>query len=62
MKEGQEKEIQIAWEIYNRLNRLSDLLWERYEDPFIEIYLQEEQEKSLPTIGLPGQEQTDPSG
>jgi hypothetical protein len=62
MKEGQEKEIQIAWEIYNLVNRLSDLLWERYEDPFIEIYLQEEEEKSLRTISLPGGEETDPSG
>jgi hypothetical protein len=62
MKEGQEKEIQIAWEIYNLVNRLNDLLWERYEDPFIEIYLQEEEEKLFRTIGLPGGEETDPSG
>jgi hypothetical protein len=60
MKE--EKEIQIAWEILNLINTLNDLLWNRYEDPFLQIYSQEEDEKFLRTIGLPGGEETDPPG
>jgi len=60
MKE--EKEIQTAWQILNLINTLNDLLWNRYEDPFLQIYSQEEDEKFLRTIGLPGAEETDPSG
>lgn len=55
-----EKEIQTAWEIWNLINRLNDLLWERYEDPFLQIYLQEEDERWLRTIGLARGEETDP--
>jgi hypothetical protein len=62
MKEQPKKEIQTAWEIWNLINRLNDLLWERYEDPFLQTYLQEEEEKFLRTIGLPRGEETDPSG
>ena len=47
-----QKEIQIAWGIWNLIERLNDLLWHRYEDEFIEIYLREEEDKSLETIGL----------
>jgi hypothetical protein len=62
MNDGKEKEIQTAWEIWNRINQLNDLLWERYEESFLRIYLQEEDDKFLRTCGvLCGQEQ-DPSG
>jgi hypothetical protein len=32
-----EKEVQTAWEICNLLNRLNTLLWNRYEEDFIDI-------------------------
>ena len=48
-----QKEIQIAWEIYNLVNKLSGLLWDRYEEGFLEIYLQEEDNKFLLTLEAP---------
>ena len=32
-----EREVQIAWEMLNLLEKLNQLLWDRYEDDFIEI-------------------------
>jgi len=56
-------EIQIALEIWNLLNKLNDLLWDRYEEEFLEIYLKEEDDNFLRTIQqskLPGaQDKTD---
>jgi len=52
-----QKEIQMALEIWNLINKLSDLLWDRYEKGFLEIYLNEEENKFLRTIqpsNLPG--------
>jgi hypothetical protein len=52
-----QKEIQTAFEIWNLANKLSDLLWDRYEEEFLEIYLKEEDDKYLRTIqdsNLPG--------
>ena len=52
-----QKEIQIAFEVWNVINKLNDLLWECYEEEFLEIYLEEEDDKSLRTIqdsNLPG--------
>ena len=52
-----QKEIQIAFEVWNLTNRLNDLLWNRYEEDFLEIYLKEEDDKYLRTIqdsNLPG--------
>ena len=37
-----EKEIQTAWEIWILINRLNDLLWDRYEEDFPEFDLQEQ--------------------
>jgi len=48
-----QKEIQIALEIWNLINKLSDLLWDRYEEGFLEIYLKEEEDKFLRAIGHP---------
>ena len=62
MNERNEKEIQTAWEIWTLINRLNDLLWERYEDSFLQIYLKEEDEKFLRTLGVPRGEEQDPSG
>jgi hypothetical protein len=46
-----EKEIRTAWEIWILINRLNDLLWDRYDDEFIEIDLQEEVDKTQPREG-----------
>jgi len=48
-----QKEIQIALEIWNLINKPSDLLWDRYEEGFLDIYLKEEEDKFLRTIGHP---------
>jgi len=45
------KEIQIAWEIWILINRLSDLLWERYEEDFSDIDLQEQEDPYLGPLG-----------
>jgi hypothetical protein len=47
------KEIQTAWKIWNLIEELNNLLWDRYEDDFLEIYLREEENKFLRTIGPP---------
>jgi hypothetical protein len=60
MKARQKKEIQTAWEIYNLINRLNDLLWDQYEAAFLQIYSQQEDQKFLRTIGLAKGEETDP--
>jgi len=45
-----QKEVRIALEIWNLINELGDLLWDRYEEEFLEIYLKEEDDKFLRTI------------
>jgi len=42
-----EKEIQTAWEIWILINRLSDLLFERYEEDFPDIDPYEQQDPCL---------------
>ena len=37
-----EKEIQSAWELLNLTEKLNQLLWDRYDDDFIEILFQED--------------------
>jgi hypothetical protein len=37
-----QKEVQIAWEMLNLLEKLNQLLWDRYEDDFLDIDLQED--------------------
>ena len=52
-----QKEVRIALEIWNLINKLGDLLWNRYEEEFLELYLKEEDDKYLRTIqnsNLPG--------
>jgi hypothetical protein len=46
-----EKEIQTAWEICTLINRLSDLLRERYEEGFPHIDLQEQEDPCLGPLG-----------
>ena len=45
-----QKEVRIALEIWNLINELGDLLWDRYEEEFLEIYLKEEDDQFLRTI------------
>jgi hypothetical protein len=40
-----ENEIKIAWEIWNFLNSLNDMIRDSYEDHFIEFCLKEEERK-----------------
>ncbi len=40
-----EDTIQVAWEISNLMARLNDLLWDQFEDEFIERYIKSEGEK-----------------
>jgi hypothetical protein len=46
-----EKEIQTPWEILNLIGRLNQFLWDRYEDDFIEIDLQEQDDPCLGPLG-----------
>ena len=46
-----EKEIQTAWEIWILINRLNDLLWERYEEEFPDIDPYEQQDPCLGPLG-----------
>jgi hypothetical protein len=46
-----EKEIQTAWEIWMLINRLNDLLWERYEEDFPDIDPYEQQDPCLGPLG-----------
>ena len=40
-------EIETAWQVCNLISRLNDLIWDYYEDGFIELYLKEEYQKYL---------------
>ena len=40
-----EKETQIAWEISNLIEKLNNLIWNQYENEFIDRYLQLQEEK-----------------
>ncbi len=57
-----QKEVQIALEIWNLINKLNDLLWNRYEEEFLKIYLKEEDHKFLRTIkhATPSRAQDEP--
>jgi len=46
-----EKEIQTAWEIWILINQLRNLLWERYEEGFPHIDLQEQEDPCLGPLG-----------
>ena len=40
-------EIETAWKVCNLISRLNDLIWDYYEDGFIELYLKEEYQNYL---------------
>ena len=37
--------IEAAWEISNLMNKLNDLIWDQYEDAFIDRYMKEQEKK-----------------
>ncbi len=43
-------EIQIAWELWHLIFKISDFIWDQYEDEFVDIYLKEEENKYLNSI------------
>ena len=47
-----QEEIQTAWTLWHLMARLNEIIWNRYENEFIEQYLKLEEEKY-------GQEQSD---
>ena len=40
-----EDTIEAVWEISNLMNKLNDLIWDQYEDEFIERYIKVEEQK-----------------
>jgi hypothetical protein len=40
-----EHEIKVAWEIWNLISRLNDLIWDSYEDDFMELLKKEYQKQ-----------------
>jgi uncharacterized UPF0160 family protein len=40
-----QNEIQVAWEIWKIIYRLNDLIWDRYEDEFIQLCQKEESDR-----------------
>jgi hypothetical protein len=37
--------IEAAWEISTLMNKLNDLIWDQYEDAFIDRYMKEQEQK-----------------
>ena len=46
-----QKEVQTAWEIWILINRLNDLLFDRYEEDFPDFDLQEQEDPTLGPLG-----------
>ena len=60
-----EKEVQIAWEIWILINRLNNLLFDHYEEEFSDIWLKEGDEEDLflqPLESPSSQETRNPDG
>jgi hypothetical protein len=41
------KETQIAWQVWNLLNEISDILWDQYGNEFIDFHCEDEVEKYM---------------
>jgi len=50
-----EKEIQTAWQIWYLINQLNDLLFDRYEEDFFHLWLEEgdAEDPFLQPLGVP---------
>ena len=55
-----ENEIQVAWKIWKIIYRLNDLIWDRYEDEFIELCGKEEDDKYWKQIEEENQDTIEP--
>jgi len=44
MKSQDLVEARVAWSIFQRLEELSNLLWDRYEDEFLDFAMDQEEE------------------
>jgi len=42
---NEQEKIQAAWDITELMAKLNDLLWDQYEDQFIERYIKSEEDK-----------------
>ena len=51
MKPKDVSEAQLAWRIWQMLEELNSLLWNRYEDQFLSFAMEEEEQDWLSTIG-----------
>ena len=40
-----ENEIKIAWKLWHLVEELNDLIWNRYEDEFLQRHLQEQEQQ-----------------
>ena len=40
-----ENEIKIAWKLWHLVEELNDLIWDRYEDEFLQRHLQEQEQQ-----------------
>ena len=56
-----ENETQVAWQIWNLVAKFNDLIWDRYEDEFIELYLKDELEKHQQKIAEQYYDTTEPA-
>jgi hypothetical protein len=56
-----ENETQVAWQIWNLVTRFNDIIWDRYEDEFIELYLKEELKKHQQKIAEQYYDTTEPA-
>jgi len=39
-----EKEAQLAWDLWNLIEKLNDLLWDRYQHQFIDYLMKDEEQ------------------
>ena len=53
-----QNEIQVALQIWDLINTLNELLWDRYEKEFLEILLKEEDDKFLRSRETPNLTET----
>jgi len=50
MKPQNLPEAKLAWLIYNKLEQLSSLLWDRYDNDFVSFIMEEKDQEWLSTL------------
>ena len=53
MKPQHPSEAKLAWLIYNKLEQLSTLLWNRYDHDFVSFAMEENDQQWLSTLSHP---------